>query len=80
MTVREKAWAMHMEFRRLAQTEGNEPIQCSRMHFAEWSDKADALFRRIVALETFVRDCAEDEFDRVSGRKRAEAIRLMEGE
>jgi len=52
MPPRDEAFHMHNDFHALALKEGNEPILCSRMHFAQWADKVDAMFRHIVAMET----------------------------
>lgn len=39
------------EFRRLADSEGNDPIRCSRMHFADWHDMLQEFAARVKKLE-----------------------------
>lgn len=41
---------LYEELHKLAQTEGNEPIRCSRMHFSEWADDVDKLNAEIERL------------------------------
>lgn len=36
--ARERMEAMLVEFKKLAEMEGNEPIRCSRIHFADWAE------------------------------------------
>ena len=45
---------MYDELQKLAQTEGNEPIRCSRMHFSEWADDVDKLEAEIERLRADV--------------------------
>lgn len=39
------------ELQRLADTQGNEPLLCSRMHFREWAEKARGLEARLSSIQ-----------------------------
>lgn len=44
--------SMLNEFQRLAATEGNEPIRCSRMHFSDWAIEVELLEEKVRVLES----------------------------
>lgn len=45
------------ELRKLAQTEGNDPIRCSRMHFSEWADDVGRMDAEITRLRFDLVQC-----------------------
>lgn len=64
----EVATNMKGEMQRLADTPGNEPIRCSRMHFQEWAVQLDLVCRHLKG---------EGEREQTVGSKEERQVRLI---